>query len=184
MQVFEGWAALRELPRTEWRVCFPQTLKGLAQKWYFNYPLEKLTSYKMVTKAFVQRFKDEKTEEELLSQLGKIKQRKTSVRKFVEEIKDLARQLSSPPANKSLRAWFINGTSLKGVAKFEITNPTKTFEELVERAVKMERKGTKRQKIQSSSESSSTDDSSSSEDETSDKTKVWHLELKKLKRTI
>lgn len=181
IQAFESWAVLRGLPRRDWRVCFPQTLRSAAQKWYFNYPPENLTTYKQTSKALVQRFKEEKSDEELLSQLGKIKQKKASVRQFVEEIKDLARQLSSPPANKSLRAWFLNGTTLKSLAKSEITNPTRSFEELVERAVKMERKGTKRQR-ESSSDSSSSEGGSSSEDSSS-KTKVQQ-ELKRLRRTV
>ncbi|MCO5571745.1 hypothetical protein L7F22_025493 [Adiantum nelumboides] len=146
IEEFESWASLRELPRTEWRVCFPQTLRGIAQTWYFNYPSEQLVTYKATSKAFIQRFRDEQTDEELLSQLGKIKQKKSSVRQFVEEIKDLARQLSSPLGNKSLRAWFLNGSSLKGLAKAEITNPTKSFEDLIQRAMKMERKGNQERK--------------------------------------
>ncbi|MCO5570003.1 hypothetical protein L7F22_023718 [Adiantum nelumboides] len=164
IQAFESWASLRELPRTEWRVCFPQTLRGIAQTWYFNYPPEQLVTYKATSKAFIQRFKDKRTDEELLSQLGKIKQKRSSVGQFVEEIKDLARQLSSPPRNKSLRAWFLNGSSLKGLAKAEITNPTKSFENLIQRAMKMERKGTKKGRKESSSESSDSDSSSSSFD--------------------
>ncbi|MCO5575362.1 hypothetical protein L7F22_029162 [Adiantum nelumboides] len=163
IQAFESWASLRELPRTEWRVCFPQTLKGIAQTWYFNYPSEQLVTYKATSKAFIQRF-NEQTDEELVSQLGKIKQKKSSVRQFVEEIKDLARQLSSPPGNKSLRAWFLNGSSLKGLAKAEITNPTKSFEDLIQRAMKMERKGTKKGRKESSSKSSDADSSSNSYD--------------------
>ncbi|MCO5604029.1 hypothetical protein L7F22_058186 [Adiantum nelumboides] len=117
VQAFESWAEIRGLPRADWRVCFPQTLRGAAQKWYFNYPPTSLTTFKQMSKALVERFKEEKSDEELLGQLGKIKQKRTTVRQFVEEIKDLARQLSSPPEKKSLRAWFLDGTSLKGLAK-------------------------------------------------------------------
>ncbi|MCO5549437.1 hypothetical protein L7F22_002908 [Adiantum nelumboides] len=86
--------------------------------------------------------------------------------KFVEEIKDLPGKLSSPLGNKSLRAWSLNGTSLKGLAKSEITNPMQTFDELVQRAMKMERKGAKRIKKESnSSESSDSDDYSNSDEE-------------------
>ena len=53
------------------------------------------------------------------------------------------RQLS-PPGHKNLRAGFLNGTSLKNLARSAITNPTKTSEELVQRARKMGRKGAKR----------------------------------------
>ena len=53
LQAFESWANLRELPRSEWRACFPQTLRGVAQTWYFNYPPESLPTYKATTKAFV-----------------------------------------------------------------------------------------------------------------------------------
>ena len=30
VQAFESWAGYRELPKEEWRECFPQTLKGSA----------------------------------------------------------------------------------------------------------------------------------------------------------
>ena len=113
----------------------------------------------------MQRFKEERTDEELLSQLGKIKQKKSNVTHFVEEIKDLTRQLSSPPRGKSMRAWFLNGTSLKGLNKAEITNPTKGFEELIQRAKKMERKMRKTRESSSSSETSTSKGSSELEEE-------------------
>ncbi|MCO5564628.1 hypothetical protein L7F22_018294 [Adiantum nelumboides] len=188
IQAFESWASLRELPRTEWRVCFPQTLRGVAQTWYFNYPLEQLVMYKATSKAFIQRFKDERTDEDLLSQLGKIKQKKANVRQFVEEIKDLARQLSSPPGNKSLRAWFLNGSSLKRLAKAKITNPTKSFKDLFQRAMTMERKGAKKERKESSSKSSDSDSSSISFDDepVNKKAKIcdWESELKQMKKKI
>lgn len=185
VQAFESWAVFRELPRGDWKVCFPQTLRDTAQKWYFNYPPDKIPTYKMMSKAaLVQRFKDKKSDEELLSQLGRIKQKRAGVRQFVEEIKDLVRQLSSPLGNKSLRAWFINGTALKSVAKSKITNPTKTFEELIQRAVRLERKGSKRKRTGSSSGSSSSDSSSSLEEERVEKSKTLKQELKKLKGII
>ena len=137
IQAFENWATLRELPRSEWRKCFPQTLRGVAQTWYFNYPPEQLPTYTAISKALAQRFKDEKSDEKLLIQLGNLKQKKKGVRQFVEEIKDLARQLSSPPGRNSLRAWFLNGTSLKEVAKAEITNSTRNFDELIQRSLKL-----------------------------------------------
>ncbi|MCO5560876.1 hypothetical protein L7F22_014496 [Adiantum nelumboides] len=188
IHAFESWVSLRELPRTEWRVCFPQTLKGVAQTWYFNYPLEQLVTYKATTKAFIQRFKDERTDEELLSKLGKIKQKKANCRQFVEEIKDFARQLSSPPGNKSLRAWFLNGSSLKGLAKAKITNPTKSFKDLIQRAMKMKRKGAKKGRKESSSKSCDSDSSSSSSDDepVNKKAKIydWESELKQMKKKI
>ena len=44
VQAFENWAEVRGLPKAEWRVCFPQTLLGTTQKWYFNYPPENLSA--------------------------------------------------------------------------------------------------------------------------------------------
>ncbi len=75
------------------------------------------------------------------------------------------------------------------MAKAEITNPTRSFEELVERALKMERKGSKegkgnkRLKVASSSSSNSSSDSSS-EEEGEDKTRDWQQELKLIKKKI
>ena len=152
VQAFESWAEYRELPKGEWRECFPQTLKGPAQKWYFNYPPDNLETYKQLAKALIKRFKEEQSDEDLLKALGKIKQKKMSVHQFVENIKDLVRQLASPPSNKSLRAWFLNGTSLRNLTGSEITNPTKTFEELVERALKMEKRLIRQQNLVSETE--------------------------------
>ena len=104
VQAFESWVEYRELPKEEWRECFPETLKGPAQKWYFNYPPKKLGTYKQLAKALIKCFKDEQSDEDLLKALGKIKQKKSLVHQFVENIKDLVRQLASPPSNKSLRA--------------------------------------------------------------------------------
>ena len=84
------------------------------------------------------RFRDEKTDEDILCELGKIKQKATSVRKYVEKLKDLTRQLEAQPSYKNLRAWFLNGSSNKRLKSAEITNATTSFEELVARALKME----------------------------------------------
>ena len=46
VQDFESLAGYKELPKEEWWECFPQTVKGPAQKWYFNYPPENLGTYK------------------------------------------------------------------------------------------------------------------------------------------
>ena len=67
------------------------TLEGAAQKWYYKYPPKKLPTYKKARKAFVIRFRDDKTHEDLLCELGKIKQKKNTVRKYVENIKDLTK---------------------------------------------------------------------------------------------
>ena len=53
LQAFESWATLQQLPKVDWKACFPQTLKGSAQKWYFNFPSEKLTSYKATSRALI-----------------------------------------------------------------------------------------------------------------------------------
>ena len=118
-------------------------------------------------------------------QLGKIKQKKSNVTKFVEEIKDLTRQLSSPSGGKSMRAWFLNGTSLKGLNKAEIMIPTKGFEELIQRAKKMERKMSKKKESSSSLETSTSKESRESEEEPMKKRrKDWHVELKLIKNKI
>ena len=62
------------------------------------------TTHRQVAKALIKRFKDEQSEEDLLKALGKIKQKKASVYQFVENIKDMVRQLASPPSNKILQA--------------------------------------------------------------------------------
>ena len=78
-----------------------------------------------------------------------------------------------------MRAWLLNGTTLKGLSKVEITNPTRSFEELVERAVKMEHKQRKNSKSDSST-SSSSDTMSSLEEELKGKGRDWQHNIKLL----
>ena len=85
-----------------------------------------------------------------------MKQKKTSVQKYVEKLKDLTRQLETQPSDKNLRAWFLNGSNNKRLKSAEITNATGSFEELVARALKMETSKKKKYK------KTSTDDSESS----------------------
>ena len=124
---------------------FPTTLLGAAQKWYYKYPPRKLPTYKKIKKAFLTRFRDDKTHEELLCDLGKIKQRKISIRKYMERIKDLTKQLDSEPDDKSMHAWFLNGSNSEKLQDNEIIHPTKTFDELVARALNIEKKTLKDQ---------------------------------------
>lgn len=93
-----------------------------------------------------------------------IKQKRRSVTQFVEKIKDLTRQLLSPPGGKHMRAWFLNGTSLKGLNKAKVINPTKGFEELIQRAQKIERKRKKKAGFSCSKNSSSSGSSESEEE--------------------
>ena len=122
----------------EYEDYFPTTLKESAQKWYYHYPPEKLPTYQLIKKAFLLRFRDEKTDEDILCELGKIKQKAKTVRKYVEKLKDLTRQLEAQPSDKNLRAWFLNGSSNKRLKRAEITNATESFDDLVARALKME----------------------------------------------
>ena len=81
----------------------------------------------------------------------------------------------------------MNGTSLKDLARSKITNPTRTFEELAERALKMEKKkarGAKKIEQESSNNSSnsgnSLDTSSSNTSSSFEGNKKYKAELKKL----
>ena len=117
--------------------------------------------------------------------MRKIKQKKVNVTQFVEEIKDLTRQLSSPLREKSMRAWFLNGTSLKGLNKAEITNPTRGFEELIQRARKMEKKISRKKGSSSSLETSSLEESSDLEGEPAKKKRRdWHAELRMIRNKV
>lgn len=118
-----------------------------------------------MVKKMIQRFKEEKPKEELLIQLGKIKQTKATITQLVEQMKDLVRQLFSPPREKSMRAWFVNGTSLKDLKEVEKANPTKGFEKLIWRAKIMERKTTKKRNRFNASTTSTLQQSSNSQKE-------------------
>lgn len=78
-----------------------------------------------MSKVLIERFRDEKSDEELMGQIGKIKQRKVSIHQFVPcggnqrpyQTIIVEAVISSPLGHKSLRASFLNGNSLKGMAK-------------------------------------------------------------------
>ena len=91
----------------------------------------------------------------MLCELGKIKQKSKTVRKYVEKLKDLTRQLEAQPSDKNLRAWFLNGSSNKQLKRAEITNATESFDDLVARALNMESSQKKKQRKKSSNESDS-----------------------------
>ena len=169
IQAFEQWAKMKGVDMGEYGDFFSTTLKEVAQKWYFTYPPEKLPTYEMTKRAFVLRFRDDKTDEDILCELGKMKERKSTVRKYVEKQKDLTRQLESQPSDKNLRAWFLNGCKSKRLKNAEVTNATVTFEELIARALKMESKKKKRKSSTDESElSSSTSSEESTESSSSD----------------
>ena len=187
IQAFEQWAKMKGVDMDEYGDFFPTTLKEVAQKWYFTYPLEKLPTYELTKRAFVLRFRDDKTDEDILCELGKMKQRRSSVRRYVEKLKDLTRQLESQPSDKNLRAWFLNGSNNKKLKNVEITNATASFEELIARALKMESKKKNRKFSTDESESSlSTSSEESLESSNSDsggkKKKYKHGRTKASKR--
>ena len=165
IQAFEQWAKLKGMDSEEYGDYFPTTLKESAQKWYYHYPPAKLPTYESTKRAFLLRFRDEVTDEDILCDLGKIKQKRMSVRKYVEKLKDLTRQLECQPSDKNFRAWFLNGCSNKRLKRAEITNATASFEELVARALKMETNKRKTKHQKGSSDESDSSASSSSESE-------------------
>lgn len=114
------------------------------------------------------RFIDEKIDEDILCELGKIKQKATSVRKYVEKLKDLTRRLEAQPSNKNLRAWFMNGSSNKRLKSAEITNATTSFEEMVASALKMESSKEKKHRKETIDESESSARSSFESEESID----------------
>lgn len=155
---------MKEIPEEDFGMFFPSTLKEKAQKWYYKYAPKKLTTYEKTRKAFLMRFRDEKTDEEILCDLGKIKQRNNSVRGFVERLKDLTKQLEEEPTDTNMRAWFLNRSNNKKLKNAEVLTPTATFDELVARALKIEKKS----RSSSDSESSDSSDSDSSSSSSSD----------------
>ena len=137
-QVFEQWARLKGVDSDEYEDYFPTTLKESAQKWYYHYPPKKLSTYQQTKMALLLRFRDERTNEYILCVLGKMKQKETSVRRYVEKLKDLIQQLEAQPSHENLRAWFLNGSNNKILKSAEITNATTSFKDLVARVLKME----------------------------------------------
>ena len=94
-------------------------------------------THQLEKKAFLLRFRDEKIDQDILCELDRIKQKDRTVRRYVEKLKDLTRQLEVQPSDKNLRAWFLNGSSNKILKQAEITNATDSFEDLVARALKL-----------------------------------------------
>lgn len=83
-----------------------------------------------------------------------------------------------------MRAWFLNKTSLKGLNKARITNPTNGFKELIQRATKMERKRTKKGSSSSSEVSNSSESSELEEEPIKKKQKYWQAEIRMIKSKI
>ena len=89
IQAFEQWARMKGVDMDEYGDFFSTTLQEAAQKWYFTYPPEKLPTYELTKRVFLLRFMDNKTDEDILCKLGKMKQRGSTVRRYVEKLKDL-----------------------------------------------------------------------------------------------
>lgn len=79
------------------------------------------------------------TMEDVLYDLGRIQQGKLSVRKYVEKLKEVAEKCS----------WCLNGNSNKKLKVSEILNATKSFNNVVAQALKMESEGLKKKKKKS-----------------------------------
>ena len=99
----------------------------------------------------------------------------------MENIKDLTKQLDSEPDDKSMRAWFINGSNSDKLKDNEVIHPTKTFDELVARALKIEKQELRKQESDSSASDStkSSSSKSSSSDEKAKKKKSTKKPSKK-----
>ncbi|MCO5569326.1 hypothetical protein L7F22_023038 [Adiantum nelumboides] len=156
----------------EWGEYFPHTLKEAARKWYYHYPTSKLQVYKKLKKAFILEYTDDKGDEDILCELGRTKQGKLSVRKYIQKIKEFARRLNEPPSEKRMRAWFLSGFNSRKLREQEVLAPTKKFTELVHRALKLEQQAKKeksrhrgRSDTSTSSETTETEQSSSSSSE-------------------
>ncbi|MCO5577084.1 hypothetical protein L7F22_030906 [Adiantum nelumboides] len=127
IQAFEQYVELKHILEEEWGVYFPHTLKEAARKWYYHYPASKLQVYKKLKKAFIVEYIDDRGDEDILSELDRIKQDKLSVRKYVQKIKDLTRRLNEPPSEKRMTAWFLSGFNSRKLKEQEVLAPTKKF---------------------------------------------------------
>ncbi|MCO5570492.1 hypothetical protein L7F22_024214 [Adiantum nelumboides] len=152
IQAFEQYAKLKHILEEEWGECFPHTLKEDARKWYSHYPASKLQAYRMLKKAFILEYTDDRGDEDILCEFDRIKQGKLSVRKYVQKIKELTRRLNEPPSEKRMRVWFLSGFNSRKLREREVLASTKKFTELVHRALKLEQQA-KREKSRHRSKS-------------------------------
>ncbi|MCO5559970.1 hypothetical protein L7F22_013574 [Adiantum nelumboides] len=143
IQAFEQYAELKHIMEEEWGEYFPHTLKEAARKWYYHYPASKLQAYKKLKKAFILEYTDDRGDEDILCELDRIKQGKLSVRKYVQNIKELTRRLNEPPSKKRMRAWFLSGFNSRQLREQEVSAPTKKFTEPVHRALRLEQQAKK-----------------------------------------
>lgn len=77
IEAFEQWAHLKGLQKEEMQYYFTQTLKNIAQKWYYHYLPAKLM---FIIHSFIVRFNKKWIDEELLCA-----QRKDSVEKAISK---------------------------------------------------------------------------------------------------
>lgn len=74
--------------------------------------------------------------------MSELKQKENeSVQNFILRIRALVNQLSNPPDDKSLRAWLITGCTQLDLHSHKVVNPTKTYEDLLDRAIALEKSG-------------------------------------------
>lgn len=93
IQEFVQWTRLKGVDIDEYEDYFPTTQKEFAQKCFYHYPPKKLPTYNHIKREFLLSYMDEKIDEDVLCDLGRIGQKDTSVRKYVEKLKGLTRQL-------------------------------------------------------------------------------------------
>ncbi|MCO5610171.1 hypothetical protein L7F22_064406 [Adiantum nelumboides] len=182
IQEFEQQVELKHILEEGWGEYFPHTLKEAAKNWYYHYPASKLQPYKKLKKAFILEYTDDQADEDILSELDKIKQGKLSIKKYVQKIRELTRRLNEPPSEKRMRAWFLNGFNDRKLREQQVSTPTNKFTELVLRALKLEQQAKKEKSRHLSSLDSITSASFEIEKSNSDSSRSKENEKKKKKK--
>ncbi|MCO5600233.1 hypothetical protein L7F22_054343 [Adiantum nelumboides] len=133
-------------------------------------------------KAFILECTDDRGDEDILCELDRIKQGKLLVRKYVQNIKELARRLNEPPSEKRMRAWFLSGFNSRKLREQEVPAPIKKFIELVHRALKVEQQAKKEKSIHRGRSNTSTSETTETKKSRSSSSKSSEDDKKKKKK--
>lgn len=90
---------------------FEATLEGKAMQWLSNYNAGHFVNYDDIKAAFLNRFRKEKTPNEVLAKLKNVKQKNMFVEDYVQKFNKYLTRLTvqERPTDEMLAAYFMNG---------------------------------------------------------------------------
>ena len=154
---------------------FAATLEGAAMTWYSQFAVGHFGTYDALKIAFLGRFRTEKTPNDLIKKIKKIKQGTMLVEDFAQKFRSLVGRLQGRDqlSDEMMATYFLKG--LNRVLRTSVANVDLAggFDELVNAATRVEKrlgkaKAKNKRKKRDDSDTESESDSSDDEDDSSD----------------